>query len=210
MTRGVKQGDPLSPLLFNIAMDPLLAEISSQCNGYKFGRDDSDRIQSLAYADDNCLLTGSAEDMNTNLEIVSRFCEVTGMKLNVKKSAAFCIRPAGSRTYTINVFTTPLSVRGESFPLIQPSETTKYLGSKISPWTNRVNQKLVPKLERWLTGIDRSSLRPRQKLCMLELYALPRMSFPLTQDKYPKRILLELDRLVRSYAKKWLHLHDST
>ena len=87
MTREVKQGVPLSPLLFNIAMDPLLAEVSRQGNGYKFGHGDSDRIESLAYADDNCLLTGSAEDMNTNLAIVDRFCAETGMKLNVKKSA---------------------------------------------------------------------------------------------------------------------------
>jgi hypothetical protein len=32
MTREVKQGDPLSPLLFNVAMDPLLEAISAQNN----------------------------------------------------------------------------------------------------------------------------------------------------------------------------------
>ena len=98
-------------------MDPLLAEVSRQGNGYKFGPGDSDRIESLAYADDNSLLTGSAEEMNTNLAIVNRFCEETGMRLNVKKSASFCIRPAGNRIYTVNVFTTPLIVGGgEAFP----------------------------------------------------------------------------------------------
>lgn len=210
MTRGVKQGDPLSPLLFNIAMDPLFDEIAIQGNGYKFGTSDNDRIESLAYADDTALLTGSAEDMNQNLEIVHQFCLRTGMRLNVKKSAAFCIRPAGNRTYSVNAFTTPLAVGGDKVPLIKPSETTKYLGSKISPWINKEVQQLVPKLERMLEGIDRSSLRPRQKLVMLERYALPRLSFPLTQEHNPKGTLLELDRLNRSFVRKWLHLHDST
>lgn len=57
MTRGVKLGDPLSPLLFNIAMDPLLEVIGRQNNGYKFGPEEGDRIESLCYADDNALMT---------------------------------------------------------------------------------------------------------------------------------------------------------
>ena len=82
-------------MLFNIAMDPLLAEVTNRSNEYKFGPANDDRIESLAYADDNSFLTGTPEEMNTNLEIVNSFWENTGMRLNVKKSAAFCLTSKG-------------------------------------------------------------------------------------------------------------------
>ena len=57
ITRGVKQGEPLSSLLFNKAMNTLLAEILRLECGYKFGPSQADRIESLACADDDALLT---------------------------------------------------------------------------------------------------------------------------------------------------------
>jgi hypothetical protein len=47
LERGVKQGDPLSPLLFNMVMDPLLGD--PQMKGFRLG---GHEIGALAFADD--------------------------------------------------------------------------------------------------------------------------------------------------------------
>lgn len=66
------------------------------------------------------------------------------------------------------------------------------------------------KLETMLKGIDKAELRPWQKLVMLEMYALPKIAFPLTQEHNTKGTLLKLDRLVHEYVKRWIRLPDST
>jgi hypothetical protein len=99
ITRGVKQG---SPVLFNIAMDPLLETLESERKGYRYGPREEDRITSFCYADDNAITSGSINDMNSNLGVVKDFCNITGMKLNIKKSACFSIIRARKNTYTVN------------------------------------------------------------------------------------------------------------
>lgn len=97
MTLGVQQGDPLSPLLLNIAMDPLVKVFDRQSNGYKFGPKESDRIEPLCYADDNAVLTESPDEMNENLALIEKFCCKTGMRLNIKKSATLHVEVEATR-----------------------------------------------------------------------------------------------------------------
>jgi hypothetical protein len=47
--RGVKQGDPLTPLIFNAIIDLLLEQLE-QRKGYVF--DESHRLSTLAFAED--------------------------------------------------------------------------------------------------------------------------------------------------------------
>lgn len=207
MTRGVKQGDPLSPLLFNIAMDPLLEELSQKRNGFKW---DSSGLQleALCYADDNGLLTESTEAMQNNLEAVQNFCEATGMRLNVKKSAGFAMKPGAKDSYIINDFSPQWTVDGQNLPLIDPADGTRYLGVNISNWTGAVKEDLVGKLETWCKRICDAPLKPRQKVIILNQYAIGRLQFYMSQVDLPQNKLKEMDVVIRRYVRKWLKLPE--
>lgn len=75
-TRGVLQGSPLSPILFNIFLDSLLVEV----NG------DYPRIPiCLFYADDGCLVLHSSIDAQKVLDQVYEWSQRNGIELNVRK-----------------------------------------------------------------------------------------------------------------------------
>ncbi|NWU04726.1 PO21 protein, partial [Urocynchramus pylzowi] len=52
----VKQGDPMSPLLCNIVLDPLLCKLETEGQGFQQGRL---KITGMAFADDFVLLSDS-------------------------------------------------------------------------------------------------------------------------------------------------------
>ena len=56
--RGVKQGNPLSPLLFNIIIDPIIGTLDETTEGIKL---ENENISVLAFADDLVLLAKDRE-----------------------------------------------------------------------------------------------------------------------------------------------------
>ncbi|NXI06493.1 PO21 protein, partial [Pachycephala philippinensis] len=55
-----KQGDPMSPLLFNLALDPLLCKLETEGKGFHHG---GFKLTAMAFADDLVLLSESWEGM---------------------------------------------------------------------------------------------------------------------------------------------------
>jgi hypothetical protein len=86
LVRGVKQGDPLSPLLFNIVMDPLIQDL--QGTGFRIG---GHEIGALAFADDIVSLARSIEGVQNHVDQVGRYMNKLGMTLNQRKSSSFLI-----------------------------------------------------------------------------------------------------------------------
>ena len=82
---GVKQGDPLSPLLFGIFIDRI-EEFLKDKHPNLGARLEDNIIQVLLYADDLALLAENPGDMQRLLNCLHDFCIVSGLQVSIKKS----------------------------------------------------------------------------------------------------------------------------
>ncbi len=84
----------------------------------------------MSFADDLAVCSVSYRGHCDAMEIVKEFSEVTGLKFNMFKSAAFTIVPRGKTCILANT----VYDRGGPVPVISSSSSTKYLGGLITPW----------------------------------------------------------------------------
>ncbi|CAO3629834.1 unnamed protein product [Mucor hiemalis] len=92
--RGLRQGDPMSPVLFNLAMEPLLLSIQqdNDISGYEFEHNGTlKRVKTLAYADDICTIITSVTDYNQVQLQLQRYSAVSNAKFNQSKTEAFSL-----------------------------------------------------------------------------------------------------------------------
>jgi hypothetical protein len=95
----VRQGDPLSPILFNIVVDMLVilinrAKEEGQISGVIPNLVD-DGISILQYADDTILFMDHNFEQVKNMKLLlSAFEQLSGLKINFHKSEIFCFGEA--------------------------------------------------------------------------------------------------------------------
>ena len=88
--RGLKQGDPLSPILYNLAFEPFLLSIINdrQFQGYHMG---SERTKLLCYADDALVFVHDPADLARLQLHMTRYCGASNAKFNHDKVEAFSV-----------------------------------------------------------------------------------------------------------------------
>lgn len=152
--RGVKQGDPLSPLLFVLAMEGPISAAHREI-GVTLG---SHHLHSIVYVDDIILMAASAPELQEKLDGLATGLETCGMSLNSKKSAALTIEKDG-RTKTVLLCPTHYTTAGGSITPMGVMDTQRYLGLSFS-WKGKVTPTRTLDLERMLAEIRAAPLKP--------------------------------------------------
>ena len=90
---GIKQGDPLSPLLFGLFIEILgdMLDLNAPNLGIPVFHL---LIKALFYADDVTLTADSPEQLQSLLDVVSEFCDMFGMTVNTSKTVVIVFRQA--------------------------------------------------------------------------------------------------------------------
>jgi mannosylglycoprotein endo-beta-mannosidase len=123
--RGLRQGDPLSPFLFILAMDPLqrILDLATAEGGLSKLPGRCTLVRTSVYADDVALFIRPLRRDATMIRLIlNLFVDVTGLVTNLSKSHALPIRCGG---FDLDHILRPLNISVKDFPC-------KYLGMPLS------------------------------------------------------------------------------
>ena len=91
INKGVRQGDPLSLYLFLLAVEPLVATINNDTRIEGLGKGRKRNVKCPSYADDLTLTLVGSPSVCLAFEIIERFSEATGLKLNMEKTQGMMV-----------------------------------------------------------------------------------------------------------------------
>ncbi|XP_023225130.1 uncharacterized protein LOC111626079 [Centruroides sculpturatus] len=198
MRSGVKQGCPISPLLFIMAMEPAIRQIQAAGKGYPIH---GHHVSILAYADDVALISNSATGLQDLLNTITDWTDWAGIRFNINKCGTLAVlgklHTAGTNTFNI---------KQQELPRLAKEDAYKHLGvptgfSKCDTEEATTNNILTS-----IEKLNSSKLAPWQKVDALNTFIIPKLTFCLTTGTTPKKTLDRIDRLIKRCIKRWLGL----
>ena len=130
LRRGVRQGDPLSCLLFNFAIEPLAMRLRRIVSGFRIPGLPPVRL--IMYADDTNLFLSTSDDISSIKEGLDDASFAIGSKFNHEKSI---VKAIGSPEFQAECLTSGL-INGQTLPsatFLPPDEPLRILGVWIGP-----------------------------------------------------------------------------
>ena len=160
---GVRQGDGLSPIIFNLASEPLVRAAAEGQRTQVFGR----TVRNTTYADDTAVLARTPADLQTTLDHMDQTATSIGLSFNPVKCSSLTFR-GGS------VIPAPeLRIQGGAVKTLEEEDTETYLGI---PTGAKLLYRPGTELPKKMNLLQESLLAPWQKLEVLRSQLIPSLS----------------------------------
>ena len=204
--RGVKQGCPLSPILFDLAMEQLVSGLE---RGENFGYNvaGGEKVAALAYADDLCLLADSAEQLQKMLNRAREFADWAGLKFRPNKCATLMINNRAPRQF---VEKTTFHMGSGELPSMKWEDHYRYLGCETGRDPRAETKVAGDKYRRAAEKILGSQLTDWQKLDAMRRFVRPKLEYILRTMLPNRSWAKNLDDAVRGMVKKAFRLPRRT
>ncbi|SJL06249.1 uncharacterized protein ARMOST_09585 [Armillaria ostoyae] len=204
VTRGVRQGDPLSCLLFDLAIEPLAQMLrDSPLEGFQLPNI-RERIITMLFADDTTVYLSEHDDYEVLQKILDKWCIASGAKFNIAKTSVI---PVGAKSYRQLVLQRRSNrAVGSPFPdkvrFAEEGEATRILGAflgnevdEAAPWVP-ILEKISDSLEFWATTYPTVEGRA----LLTKIFVGGYTQFLTRAQGMPETVELHLVKLIRDFC----------
>ena len=214
--RGVFQGCPLSPTLFNLILELLIRALNTVEDKVSVSSLDPVApqvgVNHMAYADDLGALSGNKAAMELMLQHIELFCNITGIDVNLSKTWCTVSFPATTEANSRRSCKNPrLQFEGKEIQSLKGTQTFKFLGTEVGGTGSHLApvKRLVDIITKYGDLIEKSRFDPYIKSAIFQSNVVPKVMYTLSIWTLPTQSLMELDLLCRKYAKKFEMLRKS-
>ena len=184
----VRQGDGLSPVIFNLASEPLVRAAAEGQGIQVFGR----TIRNTTYADDTAVLARTPADLQTTLDRMDHTATSIGLTFNPVKCSSLTFQGG-------TVIPAPeLRIQGGAIKILGEEDTETYLGI---PTGAKLLYRPGTELPTKMNLLQESLLAPWQKLEALRSQLIPSLSHHLASGRVKKDLLRKIDDRARSLMR---------
>ncbi|GFS75596.1 retrovirus-related Pol polyprotein from type-1 retrotransposable element R2 [Nephila pilipes] len=199
MRAGVRQGCPLSAILFNLSLEQILRTGISAPGFRLYGQE----VKCLAYADDLLLLGQSPVDLQDNINSICGVAALAGLRFKPSKCASLSFNYTGNKR---SIDDASFLVAGTRIRNIKGQEAYKYLGVRVGLSYKQDNTEFFQGITRDVKLVAASPLAPWQKLTAIRAHVLSRAEFLCRNSHIQKRDVADLDKTLISTGKRILNL----
>ncbi len=216
--RGVRQGDPLSCLLFDLAIEPLSAMIrKSELEGFKIPRCE-EVLKAVLFADDTTVYLSSRDDFATLQRVLDTWCSAAKARFNISKTE---IIPIGNPEYREEMARTYRATGAwQNYPrgvhVAQEGEAVRILGAffgngiaQADIWSLvltkivAIKKPLMHAIARWKMG--HATLQGKKHVIQMIVGGMTQ--FFTTVQRMPDEIVKRLTKIIRGYL--WEDRHNT-